>query len=161
MPRTRLLTLSVLLLAACAAPPAEEALPDPAAELASLRAAAEAYHTAASGKDAPGVVALYDEGAVMVPPGADMVNGLDQVRNYRFGFISTPGVSLTFEIVRAEVSASGDMGWTLAEGDITIERPDGTTGKDLVRDFHVWRKQADGSWKVVVDFWNSGVVAGG
>lgn len=149
-----------LLLAACAAPPAETA-PDPAAELAALRAAAESYHAAASGKDAAGVVALYDEGAVMVPPGADMVNGLSEVQGYRFGFISTPGVSLTFELVRAEVSASGDMGWTLAEGDITIERADGTTGKDLVRDFHVWRKQPDGSWKVVVDFWNSGVVAGG
>lgn len=159
MPGKLVLPLA-LLLAACAAPPAGTT-PDPAAELASLRAAAGAYHAAATGKDAPGVVALYDEGAVMVPPGADMVNGLEEVRGYRFGFISTPGVSLTFELVRAEVSASGDMGWTLAEGDITIERPDGTTGKDLVRDFHVWRKQPDGSWKVVVDFWNSGLVAGG
>lgn len=152
----RPLLLAALLAAACTPAPL-----DRDAELAALRAAAEAYHAAAAGKDAGGVVALYDEGAVMVPPGAAMVNGLPEVRGYRFGFISTPGVSLTFELLRADVSASGDMGWTLAEGDITIERPDGTTGRDLVRDFHVWRKQPDGSWKVVVDFWNSGVAAGG
>lgn len=152
----RPLLFAAVLVAACAPAP-----PDREAELATLRAAAEAYHAAAAGKDAGGVVALYDEGAVMVPPGGAMVNGLPEVRDYRFGFISTPGVSLTFELLRVEVSASGDMGWTLAEGDITLARPDGTTGKDLVRDFHVWRKQADGSWKVAVDFWNSGVAAGG
>jgi len=149
----RVLLLVTLLAAACAPAP-----PDPDAELAGLRAAAEAYHAAATAKDAAGVVALYDEGAIMAPPGAPMVNGLEEVRGYRFGFISTPGVSLRFELLRAGVSASGDVGWTLAEGDITIERPDGTTGKDLVRDFHVWKKQADGSWKVVVDFWNPGPV---
>ena len=149
--------VSVLLAAACAPPPPPP--PDLEAELAALHAAASAYHEAASAKDAARVVALYDEGAVMVPPNADLVDGLEAVRGYRFGFISTPGVELHFEIVRAEVSASADMGWTLALGDITINRPDGTTGSDLVRDFHVWRKQADGSWKVVADIWNSGMAA--
>lgn len=151
MARRPALLLVATLVPACAPPPSDD---DGGAE--ALRLAAEAYHAAASAKDAAGVVALYDEGAVMIPPGGEMVNGLDEVRGYRFGFISTPGVSLSFELARVEVSASGDMGWTLALGDITIQRPDGTTGKDLVRDFHVWRRQADGSWKVVVDAWNSG-----
>lgn len=151
------LLLTALVAHGCTTPPPA---PDRDSELSALRAAAEAYHAAASGKDAAGVVALYDEGAVMVPPGADMVNGLAEVQGYRFGFISTPGVSLHFELVRAELSEAADMGWTLALGDITIERADGSVGEDLVRDFHVWRKQPDGSWKVVVDFWNSGPTPG-
>jgi len=92
----------------------------------------------------------------MVPPDAELVEGTAAVGDYRFGFIETPGVSLEFEILRAEVSESGDMGWTLARGDITIENADGTIGRDEVRDFHVWRKAADGSWRVEVDIWNSG-----
>jgi len=96
-----------------------------------------------------------------VPPNADMVEGLSGVQGYRFGFIETPGVELEFEILRAEVSASGDMGWTLALGQITINREDAPPGRDIVRDFHTWKKQADGSWKVVVDMWNSGMPAGG
>jgi len=147
---------SVLLANGCAPPPV-----DREAELAALRQAATAYHDAASAKDAARVVALYDEGAVMVPPNADLVEGLQAVRGYRFGFITTPGVELRFEILRAEVSAAGDMGWTLAVAEITINRPDGPPGSDRVRDFHVWKKQADGSWKVVVDIWNSGRPAGG
>ena len=145
-----------LLAAGCAPPPV-----DREAELAALRQAATAYHDAASAKDAARVVALYDEGAVMVPPNADLVEGLQGVRGYRFGFITTPGIELRFEIVHAEVSASGDMAWTLAIGEITIHRPEGPPGSDRVRDFHVWKKQADGSWKVAVDIWNSGRPAGG
>ena len=88
---------------------------------------------------------------------AELVEGLDGVRSYRFGFIETPGVELDFELLRTEVSSAGDMGWTLAIGDITINRADGPPGKGRVHDFHTWKKQADGSWKVVVDMWNSGV----
>lgn len=146
----------VLLAEGCAPPPV-----DREAELAALRQAATAYHDAATAKDAARVVALYDEGVVMVPPNGDLVEGLQGVRGYRFGFITTPGVELRFEIVRAEVSASGDMGWTLAIGEITIHRPEGPPASDRVRDFHVWKKQADGSWKVAVDIWNSGRPAAG
>ncbi|MHB1191889.1 MAG: YybH family protein [Longimicrobiales bacterium] len=150
-----LFLVALLLTAACAPPPAPA--PDLEAELAALNAAAAAYHEAATAKDAARVVALYDEGAVMVPPNADLVDGLQGVKGYPFGFINTPGVELHFEIVRSEISATADMGWTLALGDITINRPDGTVGSDLIRDFHVWKKQADGSWKVVADIWNSGI----
>ena len=133
---------------------------DTDAEIASLRATAEAYHRAASAKDRDNVVAMYDEDALMIPPNAELVEGLAGVREYRFGFIETEGIALDFELVRAEVGASGDIGWTLAIGDITINQPDGTQGRDVVRDFHTWKKQPDGSWKIVIDTWNSGMPAG-
>jgi len=145
----------VLLISGACAPPAV----DHEADLQNLRDAAAKYHAAASAKAADQVFALYGEGALMVPPAGDLVEGLAAVENYRFGFIVTAGVELQFDLIRAEVSDSGDMGWTLALGDITINRPEGPPGKDLVRDFHVWEKQADGSWKVVVDMWNSGPIA--
>ena len=155
--RTTLAAVSALVLNGCAS----QTPVDAAAELAALREAADAYHVAASAKDADAVVGLYGEGAIMVPPNADMVEGLEGVRGYRFGFIETPGVELEFEIVQAEVSATGDIGWTLAIGEITINQPEGPPRRDRVRDFHMWKKQADGSWKVVVDMWNSAFPAGG
>ena len=124
-------------------------------DLASLRLAANTYHQAASTKDRAAVVALYDENALMVPPNADLVEKLEGVQSYRFGFLETPGVELQFEILRAEISTSGDIGWTLSIGDITINNPEGPPGRDIIRDFHTWKKQTDGSWKVVVDMWNS------
>ena len=124
-------------------------------DLVSLRLAANTYHQAASAKDRAAVVALYDENALMVPPNAALVEQLEGVQGYRFGFLETPGVELQFEILRAEISTSGDIGWTLSIGDITINNPEGPPGRDIIRDFHTWKKQADGSWKVVVDMWNS------
>ena len=124
-------------------------------DLVSLRLAANTYHQAASTKDRAAVVALYDENALMVPPNADLVEKLEGVQGYRFGFLETPGVELQFEILRAEISTSGDIGWTLSIGDITINNPEGPPGRDIIRDFHTWKKQTDGSWKVVVDMWNS------
>jgi ketosteroid isomerase-like protein len=40
-------------------------------------------------------------------------------------------------------------------GDITVDGPDGEPVSESVRDFHVWRKDADGEWKLVIDIWNS------
>lgn len=148
--------IAALFVAACAPQPTV----DVGQELIALRAAATAYHEAASAKDGDAVVGMYDQAAVMIPPNAELVEGLEGVRNYRFGFIETPGVELEFEILRAEVSATGDIGWTLAIGEITINQSEGPPGRDQVRDFHTWKKQADGSWKVVVDVWNSGLPVG-
>ena len=133
---------------------------DQVAEVVALREAAEVYHAAASGQRADEGVSMYGASPVTVPPHAALVEGTAAVSDYRFGFIETPGVSLEFEILRVEVSESGDMGWTLARGDITIENADGTVGRDEVRDFHVWRRAADGSWRVEVDIWNSGPLPG-
>jgi ketosteroid isomerase-like protein len=153
--------LSAVLAGACGPAPRSNGGPADMEELrGTLRAAAEAYQDAASAKDAAAVVSMYDASALMVPPDAELVGGIDGVRAYRFGFIETPGVTLEFELQRVEVAASGDIGWTLSIGQITIARDDGTMGHDVVRDFHTWRRQADGSWKVVVDIWNSGVVPG-
>ena len=153
--------LAVALAAVCVTSGCAGTSPDVEAARASLAAAAEAYQAAASSKDASAVVAMYDADALMIPPNAPTVEGLDGVRGYRFGFIETPGVSLDFELERVEVSTSGDMGWTFAVGRITIDRGEEPPGRDVVRDFHTWRRQADGSWKVVVDMWNSGMPAGG
>lgn len=125
------------------------------AEIAALRSAAEAYHAAASAKDAQSVVTFYADDAMLIPPNAERVEGVEGVRNYRFGFIETPGVQLHFETIRVAVSSGGDMGWTFAIVDVSFTGPDGQPGSDRVRDFHVWKKQDDGSWKVVVDVWNS------
>ena len=151
-----------LLLAACQPESSDvHTTTNPTEEVEALTAAALAYQAAASAKDANAVVAMYDETAIMIPPNAEIVDeGLEGVQNYQFGFIVTPGVALDFELVRVEVAASGDIGWTFAIGDITIDREGEPPGRDIVRDFHTWKKQPDGSWKIVVDMWNSGMPAG-
>ena len=123
--------------------------------IADLREAADAYHAAANAKDRDAVVAFYANDAVMIPPDAEQVEGIDGVRNYRFGFIENPSVQTQFETIRVDVSSGGDVGWTLAIVEVTLTDADGQPAGDRIRDFHVWKRQTDGSWKIVVDMWNS------
>ncbi len=152
-----LTALAMLVVSGCTT----QTLIDMEAEMAALREAADAYHEAASALDVQAIVALYADDAIMIPPNADQVEGLEGVRNFASTFVEIQGLEMRFETTRVEVSSGGDMGWTLAISEMTFEDPDGQPGSDRVRDFHVWQKQADGSWKVVVDIWNSELPAVG
>lgn len=46
------------------------------------------------------------------------------------------------------------MGYTYGTANITITGPDGNPMTEGIRDFHLWKRQADGSWRIVVDIWN-------
>ena len=62
---------------------------------------------------------------------------------------------MRFTLIDAVVSEAGDMGYTYADAEITVDGPDGEPVTENLRDFHVWTKNADGAWRVVVDIWNS------
>ena len=47
------------------------------------------------------------------------------------------------------------MGYTLNAADLSYTGPDGKPLTEHLRDFHLWRKQPDGSWKLSIDIWNA------
>jgi len=61
------------------------------------------------------------------------------------------GVSLVWEPARAEVSESGDLGFTW--GRWTLSMPQADDDPRIVRGKYisVWRRQLDGEWKYVLD----------
>jgi uncharacterized protein (TIGR02246 family) len=134
---------------------------DSEAERSALREAAVAYHEAASALNAEAVAALYAEDAVMMPPNADQVEGLANIRSFADEFVAAPGLEMRCGPPTVEVSLSGDLGWTIATCEMTFEGPDGEPVVERMRDLHLWKKQADGSWKVVLDIWNSEMPAPG
>ena len=77
--------------------------------------------------------------------------GRDAVRRRVAGFLDDPDLDFTWEPELADVSAAGDMGWTVGHYRAELRRagqePKVQTGRYLT----VWRRQPDGSWKVVVD----------
>jgi len=61
---------------------------------------------------------------------------------------------LEWEPIRAEVSESGELGWTTG-----TSRAVRAQGVRRGRYITIWRKQADGTWKVTADLGNQGPVA--
>ena len=144
----------VAVVAACA-PPAEETAVDLEEARASLRAAADAYHDGAHRADADALVSLNAADVLIFPPNAAEERGTEGARKIAEGFTTAPNFEAQFVTRVAEVADSGELGYTVADATLSFDGPDGDPVRDEVRDFHVWKRQEDGSWKVVVDVWNS------
>jgi len=65
------------------------------------------------------------------------------------------GYVLSWEPKKAEVAKSGDLGWTWGTYELHTKDAE---GKPIVRYgkyVNVWRKQKDGTWKVILDMGNA------
>lgn len=99
--------------------------------------------------------------AVMMPPGTPPLLGREAIRAYVEAAGQIPGFSISWEPVSVHVAASGDMAYMIERNVVTVSdslgNPMSTHGKVVT----VWRKDADGNWKNVVDMWNESPPPGG
>lgn len=65
------------------------------------------------------------------------------------------GATLTWRPVKADMSASGDFGYTYGNYIFTAKNKDGKVVVNHGKYTSIWKKQKDGQWKVVVDMGNS------
>jgi ketosteroid isomerase-like protein len=65
------------------------------------------------------------------------------------------GTSLTWTPVKADMAASGDLGYTYGNYVFKSKDKDGKLVTYYGKYTSIWKKQKDGSWKVVVDMGNS------
>jgi len=152
MRRVRLLAFATgsAFLAACSA------RPNPASDAAAtLRSADSAYSAGLRSMDVPGLVELYAPDAVMYPPGEPNVVGIDAVREFAKAFAATPSLTMSAERQTIVVSQSGDLGYVVNWVQTTAVDAHGKPTAERSRDIHLWRRDATGQWKVVVDFWNA------
>ena len=65
------------------------------------------------------------------------------------------GTTLAWTPVRGDMAASGDLGYTYGTYVFKSKNKDGNIVSTYGKYMSVWKKQKDGSWKVVVDMGNS------
>ena len=65
------------------------------------------------------------------------------------------GTLLTWAPVKADMAASGDFGYTYGNYVFKSKNKEGKIVTNYGKYMSVWKKQKDGSWKVVVDMGNS------
>ncbi len=109
-------------------------------------------------KDADKVIAHYTDDAVLMAPFAASYVGKAAFGPALKQMVADPVLSLKFEATRVEVASAGDMAYT--QGSYTLTMTDSATKKpatDHGSYVTVYKKQADGSWKVVSDIASSAV----
>ena len=158
------LVLALFSLTACQ-PPAEEEAPMPESEmsemgepaglspddLAAIETTTQAWEEAAVANDWAALAANYTQDAKLMPPNHDMVQGRTAIQAF---FAEFPPLS-DVQLDNIEVEGAGDTAYTRGTYTITMT-PEGAdpiteSGKYLT----IHRKQADGSWPLAFDIWNS------
>lgn len=54
-----------------------------------------------------------------------------------------------------EVAKSGDIGYTQGTYEMTVNDAKGNPNTDRGKYLSIWKKQADGAWRCIVDTFNS------
>ena len=144
-------TLAVLLLAALMAAPsfATKQKVAKGAELLFQLEAAFAQEAALHGRDA--FLTYFAEDGVELDDGG----GITTKEEMRKQPAWAEGTSLTWTPVKADMAASGDMGYTYGNFVFKHKDKEGKMITDYGKYTSIWKKQKDGSWKVVVDMGNS------
>ena len=118
-----------------------------------LRDLDEQWSKAAAAKDVDKTVSYYSEDAVVMPPNAPRATTKEAIRAIWKDLLTD--ASISWKTKEVEVAQSGDIGYTSGTYEVTMTDPTGTPVRDRGKYLEVWKKQADGTWKCVMDMWNS------
>jgi uncharacterized protein (TIGR02246 family) len=146
-----LVALCVYLCCGCQREPADTRAQDERA----IREADAATLKAAQAKDADGAVANYAEDGSWLPPNAPMMTGKAAIRAGWSKLMGSPGFNIDWQIDKLEVGRAGDLAYTIYTYQLALEGPNGKPIADHGKDMAIWKKQADGGWKMVADTFNS------
>ncbi len=152
--RSRLLAVTLLLLGtACQRTvPADDVRSE---ALATLRAADSTLQIAIAARDLAGTMAFYADDAVTMPLAKPSGTGRDAIREeweHNFGI---PGYSNAAPLTALDVSQDGTMGVTRGTYAATMNAPDGKSIVERGKWVSVWRRAADGPWRITVDIYNT------
>jgi ketosteroid isomerase-like protein len=119
----------------------------------SVRAADAAWLKVYSAKDLNKSVAFFDDQGSMLSPNDPIATGKAAISKLIASDFSLG--NLTWQVDKAGVSKSGDLGYTSGRYIFSFKYPSGKPVTDNGKYLTVWKKQADGSWKVLFDMFNT------
>lgn len=148
------LILVVALAAAGCAPAAQEPIEPPdtrPVDEAAIRGLIQDWSAASAAKDAEAFSAVYaDDGTVMLEGVPDM-HGKQAILEGVAHMMEDPNFDLSFEPTDIFVARAGDLAYEYGNYSLTMTGDGGEamtgTGSYVV----IWKKQADGTWKVMFD----------
>jgi len=132
--------------------PAFSASPKATAE--TLKQLEGEFMKAAAERGSAGYMSYYADDAVEVPNGAPAIVGKIEIAK-TMGFLDDKNNQLIWTPVGADISASGDLGYTYGTYEFRSKDKDGKPAVDYGKYTSIWKLQKGGIWKVVLDMGNS------
>ena len=128
---------------------------DPVIEQAKLlHRDAEWADLASAGKDIDKIVSFWSDDAILIFPGQPVLEGKPAIRAYVEASLKTPGFKIHWVSEKPAFSPDGKLAYMRGTDELTVPGPGGTTTTLHLRGISVWRWDADGQWRCVVDISN-------
>jgi len=112
------------------------------------------FMKAAAEKGSQGYMSYYADDSVEVPNGGPLIQGKTEIAK-GMGFLDDKNNRLLWTPVGADISASGDLGYTYGNYQFHSKNKDGKDTVEYGKYTSIWKRQKDGSWKVVLDMGNA------
>ena len=123
-----------------------------------IRAVDDAYEKAVANQDVDAVLEAYTSDASLLAPNAPLAKGRDAIRAILQGFLDAGAQSL--ELNTVELDDHGDVVVEVGSYRLGIAPPDGDPITDEGKYLQVFKRQADGSFRIAYDAFNSDLPAG-
>ncbi len=101
------------------------------------------------------ILSYWADDAVVMSPGQSAISGKNAIREMIAGTSKIPGFKISWEPLSVSISQSGDMAYMIEKNQITMNDSLGKPITEFNKGVTIWRKEADGSWKNIVDMWNA------
>ena len=126
-----------------------------AADLAAVQSTDQALSEAVSSKDLNRTLSFYAGDASILPVAEPAVRGTDAIRQEWEHIFALPGFKSTAKTTNVEVAGSGDIAYTQGTYTAEFELADGNRAEERGKWVTIWKKQADGAWKVAIEIYNT------
>jgi ketosteroid isomerase-like protein len=147
---------AVISFVGCApAPGTEESAPE-ANEVEAVRQADLAWAAAQASDGLDGTMSAYLDDAIMLPPNSPIVVGTEAIRaaSAEAG-IGSPGFDVSWGPTKIEVAQSGELAYAIGTNGGTVPGPCGSPIQVKGKYIEIWKKDAEGNWKIAADMFNS------
>ncbi len=151
----RLGVASLLLIATACSNEGSGDLPAAADLLFSLRAADSSVAAAIAARDPERTAAFYADSAVIMPVAEPIVEGRAAILEEWRHVFGIPGFANNSRLIAAVVSSGGDLGYTRGTYESLMLSPRGQKLVERGKWVTIWKRGADGSWRIVLDIFNT------
>ena len=119
-----------------------------AADAVAIRKVDAEMVSALNARDVDRWLTFFASDAKMLPPDAPAVVGKEAIRKMIAEYLAAAGFAVAHHLESVVVSKGGDLAYVSYSYD--MGNPVTETGKDI----SLYRKESDGSWKLIIDMWS-------
>ncbi len=127
---------------------------DPATLRTELMERDRAFNRATQERGADAWPEYFADDGAMIRAGEGEIRGAHTIHQAIAATLADGKASLTWEPIRADASAGGDLGYTVGSYVYRGPGPEGTPAEQRGLYVTIWKKDRAGRWKIVMDLGN-------